>query len=97
MNTKSRVIWMKRPVWRSEDENRCYALDAIIKRSYLAICFFLSPYYLPGKNEIYEAILFQFADYCSLFFQEKRSYIYRKDTAKTLFHLENFALFFLLT
>ena len=31
------------------------------------------------------------------FFQEKRSYICRKDAAKTIFHLENFALFFLLT
>ena len=62
-----------------------YALDAITKRTYLAICFSLSPYYLPWKNEIYEAILFHFADCCSLFFQEKRSYICRKYTAKTLF------------
>lgn len=97
MEAKSGVIWMKRPVWRSEDENRCYTLDAIIQRTYLAICFSLSPYYLPWKNEIYEAILFQFADCCSLFFQEKRSNICRKDAAKTIFHLENFALFFLLT
>ena len=29
------------------------------------------------------------------FFQEKRSYICRKDTAKTIFHLENFAFLFL--
>ena len=56
------------------------------KENYLAICFSLSPYYLPWKNEIYEAILFQFADCCSLF-SKKDVPTFVEKTLLTLFHL----------